>query len=70
MYEYSILPFSTALSPHVFTKVTQAAVTPLRAMGIHLNTYLYDWLPVRTLGKERAAIRRWSSHTSPTSGFF
>ena len=38
-------------------------------MGVHLNTYLYDWLPVRTLGEEQAAIRRWSSHTSPTSGF-
>ena len=43
MYEYSILPFSTALSPHVFTSVTQAAATPLRAMGIRLNAYLYDW---------------------------
>ena len=44
VYEYSILPFSTALSPQVFTEVTQAAVTPLRAMGVRLNAYLYDWL--------------------------
>ena len=44
VYEYSVLPFNMALSPHVFTKMTQAAVTPLRAMGIRLNTYLDDWL--------------------------
>ena len=42
MYEYNVLPFGMSLS--VFTKITQAAVAPLRAMGIRLDTYLDDWL--------------------------
>ena len=44
VYEYTVLPFGMALSPRVFTKITQAAVAPLRAMGIRLFTYLDDWL--------------------------
>ncbi|MEL7302020.1 MAG: reverse transcriptase domain-containing protein [Pseudomonadota bacterium] len=44
VYQYTVLPFGLALSPRVFTKVTQAAVAPLRAMGIRLDTYLDDWL--------------------------
>ena len=42
VYEYCVLPFGMALSPRVFTKITQAAVAPLRAMGIRLLTYLDD----------------------------
>ena len=44
VYKYTVLPFGMSLSPRVFTKVTQAAVAPIRAMGIRLDTYLDDWL--------------------------
>ena len=44
VFEYSVLPFDMSLSPRVFTKITQAAVAPLHAMGIRLDTYLDDWL--------------------------
>ena len=44
VYQFTVLPFGMSLSPRVFTKCTQAAVAPLRAQGIRLNTYLDDWL--------------------------
>ena len=44
VYQYTVLPFGMSLSPRVFTKVTQAAVAPLRARGVRLDTYLDDWL--------------------------
>ena len=52
VYEYCVLPFGMALSPRVFTKVTHAAVAPLRAMGIRLLTYLDDWLIVADTQQE------------------
>ena len=44
VYQYTVLPFGMSLSPRVFTKCTQAAVAPLRAQGVRLDTYLDDWL--------------------------
>ena len=44
VYQCTVLPFGMSLSPHVFTKCRQTAVAPLRAQGIHLDTYLDDWL--------------------------
>ena len=44
VYQFTVLPFGMSLSPRVFTKCTQAAVAPLRAQGIRLDTYLDDWL--------------------------
>ncbi|KAI2648848.1 ORF V: Enzymatic polyprotein [Labeo rohita] len=35
---------SASLSPRVFTKVAEAALAPLRVMGIRILNYLDDWL--------------------------
>ncbi len=43
-YEYLVLPFGLSLSPRVFVKCTEAALTPLREKGIRLATYIDDWL--------------------------
>ncbi len=41
-WQYRVLPFGLSLSPRVFTKVVEGALTPLREVRI-LN-YLDDWL--------------------------
>ncbi|KAI2657489.1 Transposon Ty3-G Gag-Pol polyprotein [Labeo rohita] len=43
-YQYKVLPFGLSLSPRVFTKVAEAALAPLREMGIRILNYLDDWL--------------------------
>ncbi|KAI2650818.1 Transposon Ty3-G Gag-Pol polyprotein [Labeo rohita] len=43
-YQYKVLPFGLSLSPRVFTKVAEAAISPLREMGIRILNYLNDWL--------------------------
>ncbi|KAL0186640.1 hypothetical protein M9458_018310, partial [Cirrhinus mrigala] len=43
-YQYMVLPFGLSLSPRVFTKVAEAALSPLREMGIRILDYLDDWL--------------------------
>ncbi len=39
-----VLPFGLSLSPHVFTKVAEAALVPLREQGVRILNYLDDWL--------------------------
>ncbi|CAM4658889.1 unnamed protein product [Leuciscus chuanchicus] len=43
-YQYKVLPFGLALSPHVFTKVTEGALVPMREQGVRILNYLDDWL--------------------------
>ncbi len=43
-YQYKVLPFGLSLSPHVFTKVVEAALVPLRERGVRILNYLDDWL--------------------------
>ncbi|KAL0199156.1 hypothetical protein M9458_007696, partial [Cirrhinus mrigala] len=43
-YQYKVLPFGLSLSPRVFTKVAEAALAPLREVGIRILNYLDDWL--------------------------
>ncbi len=43
-YQYRVLPFGLALSPHTFTKCVDAALTPLRLQGIRILNYIDDWL--------------------------
>ncbi|KAI2654607.1 ORF V: Enzymatic polyprotein [Labeo rohita] len=43
-YQYRVLPFGLSLSPLIFTKIAEAALTPLREMGIRVCNYLDDWL--------------------------
>ncbi len=42
--QYRVLPFGLSLSPRVFTKVVEGALTPLREVGIRILNYLDDWL--------------------------
>ncbi|KAL0161017.1 hypothetical protein M9458_044742, partial [Cirrhinus mrigala] len=43
-YQYRVLPFGLALSPHTFTKCVDAALAPLRLQGIRILNYFDDWL--------------------------
>ncbi len=43
-WQYSVLPFGLSLSPRVFTKVVEGALTPLREVGVRVLNYLDDWL--------------------------
>ncbi len=42
--QYRVLPFGLSLSPHVFTKVIEGALTPLQEVGVRILNYLDDWL--------------------------
>ncbi len=52
-YQYKALPFGLSLSLHVFTKVVEAALVPLREVGIRILNYLDDWL---ILAQSRALL--------------
>ncbi|XDV31006.1 hypothetical protein PO909_033783 [Leuciscus waleckii] len=43
-YQYKVLPFRLALSPRVFTKVTEGALVAMREQGVRILNYLDDWL--------------------------
>ncbi len=43
-WQYRVLPFGLSLSPHVFTKVAEGALTPLREVGVRILNYLDDLL--------------------------
>ncbi len=43
-YQYTVLPFGLSLAPRTFTKCVDAALSPLRQMGIRILNYLDDWL--------------------------
>ncbi len=43
-YQYTVLPFGLSLAPRTFTKCMDAAISPLRQMGIRILNYLDDWL--------------------------
>ncbi len=43
-YQYRVLPFGLALSPHTFTKCVDAALAPLRLQGICIMNYIDDLL--------------------------
>ncbi len=43
-YQYKVLPFGLSMTPHTFTQCMDAALSPLRQMGIHILNYLTDWL--------------------------
>ncbi len=43
-WQYRVLPFGLSLSPCVFMKVVEGALTPLREVGIRILNYLDDWL--------------------------
>ncbi len=41
---YKILPFGLSMAPQPFTRCMDAALFPLRQMGIRILNYLDDWL--------------------------
>ncbi len=43
-WQYRVLPYGLSLSPRVFTKVVEGALTPLREVGVRILNYLDDWL--------------------------
>ncbi len=43
-WQYRVLPFGLSLSPRVFAKVVEGALTPLREVGVRILNYLDDWL--------------------------
>ncbi len=42
--QYRVLPFGLSLSPRVFTKVVEGALTPLQEVGVRILNYLDNWL--------------------------
>ncbi len=61
-----VLPFGLSLSPHVFTKVAEAALVPLREQGVRILNYLDDWLSLRI---SYANTGIWCSRTSASWAF-
>ncbi|KAI2668815.1 ORF V: Enzymatic polyprotein [Labeo rohita] len=65
-YQYKVLPFSLSLSPRVFTKVAEAALSPLWQTGIRILNYLDDWLLIAhsrdLLCEQRDLVLRHLSH--------
>ncbi len=43
-YQYKVLLFGLSLAPRTFTRCMDAALSPLRQMGICILNYLDDWL--------------------------
>ncbi len=43
-WQYRVLPFGLSLSPRVFTKVVEGALTPSQVVGVRILNYLDDWL--------------------------
>ncbi len=43
-WQYRVLPFGLSLSPRVFMKVVEGALTPLWEVGVRILNYLDDWL--------------------------
>ncbi len=56
-YQYTVLPFGLSLAPRTFTKCMDAALSPLRQMGIRILNYLDDWL-VLTLSEVELLYHR------------
>ncbi|KAI2666758.1 Transposon Ty3-G Gag-Pol polyprotein [Labeo rohita] len=65
-YQYKVLPFGLSLSPRVFTKVAEAALSSLWRMGIRILNYLDDWLLIAhsrdVLCEHRDLVLRHLSH--------
>ncbi|KAI2654764.1 hypothetical protein H4Q32_011552 [Labeo rohita] len=64
-YQYKVLPLGLALSPCVFTKLTEGALTPLWEKGIRILNYLDDWLIAHArdrLCEHRDLVLRHLSH--------
>ncbi len=61
-WQYRVLPFRLSLSPRVFTKVVEGALTPLREVGVRILNYLDDWLVLaqsrEQLGDHRDLVLR------------
>ncbi len=67
-WQYRVLPFGLSLSPRVFTKVVEGALTPLREVGVRILNYLDDWLILaqsrEQLGDHRDLVLRTPSQDS------
>ncbi len=62
-WQYRVVPFGLSLSPRVFTKVVEDALTPLREVGVRILNYLDDWLilscvPVWLSGRALSAAQK------------
>ncbi len=70
-WQYRVLPFGLSLSPRVFTKVVECALTPLREVGIRILNYLDDWLILaqsrEQLGDHRDLVLRHLSQLGSTA---
>ncbi|KAI2663817.1 Gag-Pol polyprotein [Labeo rohita] len=68
-YQYKVLPFGLSLSPRVFTKVAEAALSPLWQTGIRILNYLDDWLLIAHSRDLLCEQRTWCSGTSAIWAF-
>ncbi|KAI2653671.1 Transposon Ty3-G Gag-Pol polyprotein [Labeo rohita] len=70
-YQYRVLPFGLALSPHTFTKCVDAALVPLRLQGIRILNYrrlanprTHENVGVKTKRQEKCAFSITEDHLS------
>ncbi|KAI2644361.1 ORF V: Enzymatic polyprotein [Labeo rohita] len=65
-YQYKVLPSGLSLSPRIFTKVAEGALTPLWRKGFSILNYLNDWLIIahsrELLCEHRDLVLRHLSH--------
>ncbi len=65
-WQYRVLPFGLSLSPRVFTKVVEGALTPLWEVGVRILNYLDDWL-ILAHGASLADICRAAGWATPNT---
>ena len=44
LFKFKVLPFGFSLSPRVFNRVVEAALSPLQISSLKILPYLDDWL--------------------------
>ncbi len=64
-----VLPFQAVPITHVFTKVAEAALVPLREQGMCILNYLDDWLILAQSQDQLCEHRDWCSRISASWAF-
>ncbi len=65
-YQYQVLPFGLSLAPRTFTRCMDAALSPLRQMGIRILNYLDNWL---ILAQSQAVLASPRAYCHPANGY-
>lgn len=61
-YQYKVLPLWLSLLPHVFMKVMEAALVPMREHDVRILNYLDDWFILAHSREHRDLVLQHLSH--------